>query len=53
MLDVDKDLFKAYAFYAGVVIMKMLMVTFFIIRQRFKNGVFISPEDALRKGTKV
>ena len=53
MLNVEQELFKAYAFYAGVVIMKMLLVTFLIIRQRFKNKVFISPEDALDRDTKV
>ena len=44
-MDVDKDLFSAYAFYAGVVTLKMLVMSFLTARQRFANGVFISSED--------
>jgi glutathione S-transferase len=41
----DQDLFSAYAFYAGVVTLKMLVMSFLTARQRFANGVFISSED--------
>ena len=44
-MDVDQDLFSAYAFYAGVVTLKMLVMSFLTARQRFANGVFISSED--------
>ena len=48
-MNVDQDLFSAYAFYAGVVTVKMLIMSFLTARQRFANGVFISSEDI--KGT--
>ena len=44
-MNVDQDLFSAYAFYAGVVTLKMLIMSFLTARQRFANGVFISSED--------
>jgi glutathione S-transferase len=44
-MNVDQDLFSAYAFYAGVVTLKMLVMSFLTARQRFANGVFISSED--------
>merc|ERR1711997_487102 len=49
IMNVDQDLFSAYAFYAGVVTVKMLIMSFLTARQRFANGVFISSEDI--KGT--
>merc|ERR1712227_50364 len=45
IMNVDQDLFSAYAFYAGVVTLKMLVMSFLTARQRFANGVFISSED--------
>ena len=44
-MNVDQDLFSAYAFYAGVVTLKMLVMSFLTARARFANGVFISSED--------
>merc|ERR1719512_112981 len=44
-MNVDQDIFSAYAFYAGVVTLKMLVMSFLTARQRFANGVFISSED--------
>ena len=53
-LNVDKELFEAYAFYAGVVLLKMVVMSFLTARQRFKHHIFISPEDvAGQKGYKV
>ena len=51
-MDVDKDLFSAYAFYAGVVTLKMVIMSFLTARQRFSNKTFISPEDVRRPGSK-
>ena len=45
IMNVDQDLFSAYAFYAGVVTLKMLVMSFLTARARFANGVFISSED--------
>ena len=44
-MNVDQDLFSAYAFYAGVVTLKMLVMSFLTIRARITNGVFMSSED--------
>ena len=52
-MDVEKELFAAYAFYAGIVTLKMLIMSPLTARQRFKTNTFISSEDAVRPGTKV
>lgn len=49
----DKELFAAYAFYAGIVTLKMLIMSPLTARQRFKTNTFISSEDAVRPGTKT
>ena len=45
IMNVDQDLFSAYAFYAGVVTLKMLVMSPITIRTRLANGVFMSSED--------
>merc|ERR1712117_891852 len=52
-MNVDKEVFAAYAFYAGVVTVKMVAMSFLTARQRFATGVFISSEDATRPGMKT
>merc|ERR1712045_581187 len=52
-MKVDQELFQAYAFYAGIVTAKMLVMSFLPARQRFRTGVFISSEDAKQPGTKT
>merc|ERR1711892_289522 len=52
-MNVEKELFGAYAFYAGVVTVKMMAMAFLTARQRFATGTFISSEDALKPGTKT
>ena len=52
-MNVDKELFGAFAFYAGIVTIKMMVMSFLTARQRFKVGVFTSPEDAVGQGHKV
>eukprot|EP00090_Calanus_glacialis_P047584 TRINITY_DN994_c0_g1_i1.p1 TRINITY_DN994_c0_g1~~TRINITY_DN994_c0_g1_i1.p1 ORF type:complete len:143 (-),score=28.78 TRINITY_DN994_c0_g1_i1:90-518(-) len=52
-MNVDKELFGAYAFYAGVVTVKMIVMAFFTARQRFATKTFASSEDATRPGTKT
>merc|ERR1712126_417957 len=52
-MDVEKELFAAYAFYAGIVTLKMLIMSPLTARQRFKTNTFISSEDAVRPGTKT
>ena len=44
-MNVDPDLFLAYAFYAGVVTLKMLVMSLLTIRTRIVNRVFMSSED--------
>jgi len=45
-LNVDRELFGAFAFYSAVVIVKMLSMAFLTARQRFRTGSPVSPEDA-------
>merc|ERR1711997_89846 len=52
MLNVEKDLFQAYAFYTAIVVFKMMIMSFLTARQRFKTMTFISSEDAKQPGTK-
>ena len=44
-MNVDQDLFSAYAFYAGVVTLMMLVMSPLTIRTRLAHGVFMSSED--------
>nr|ALS04574.1 microsomal glutathione s-transferase [Pseudodiaptomus poplesia] len=53
-MNVDKELFETYAFYSGVLVVKVLVMSFLTARQRFKKNNFISPEDgAKRSGVKI
>merc|ERR1712001_788652 len=52
MLNVEKELFQAYAFYTAIVVVKMLIMSFLTARQRFKTMTFISSEDAKQPGSK-
>merc|ERR1711963_1091914 len=42
-----------FAFYAGIVTIKMMVMSFLTARQRFKVGVSTSPEDATMQGHKA
>merc|ERR1711974_534606 len=52
MLNVETDLFQAYAFYTAILVFKMMIMSFPTARQRFKTMTFISSEDAKQPGTK-
>lgn len=53
-MNVDKELFASFAFYAGICTVKTLVMSFFTARQRFANKTFISSEDARgRKDIKI
>merc|ERR1712121_514221 len=52
-LNVDRELFGVYAFYAAILTVKMLIMSFLTARQRFKNHVFISSEDIAGKEGKA
>jgi len=55
-LNVDQELFGAFAFYAAIVLVKMLFMSFLTARQRFGTGTFISSEDIVgqeKKGFKT
>jgi len=51
-LSVDQGLFECYAFYAGVILAKMLVMSFLTARQRFRTGTFISSEDIVGQEAK-
>ena len=53
MLNVEKELFEAYAFYTAITVLKMVIMSFLTARQRFKTMTFISSEDAKQAGSKV
>merc|ERR1712112_671005 len=44
-LSVDQGLFECYAFYAGVILAKMVVMSLLTARQRFRTFTFISSED--------
>merc|ERR1719341_2219536 len=57
-MDVDKELFGAFAFYAGIVTVKMVLMALLTARTRFKSNTFISSEDVVtpdmkKRGAKV
>merc|ERR1712150_411323 len=52
----DQELFGAFAFYAAIVVVKMLFMSFLTARQRFGTSTFISSEDIVgqeKKGFKT
>jgi glutathione S-transferase len=54
IMNVDKELFASYAFYAGICAVKTLGMAFLTVRQRVSNKNCISPEDsALNPGSRV
>ena len=53
MLNVEKELFEAYAFYTAITVLKMVIMSFLTARQRFKTMTFISSEDAKQPGSQV
>jgi len=53
-MNVDKELFGAFAFHAGLMAVKTLGMAFLTARQRFKKGNFISREDGVsQKNVKI
>jgi len=46
-LNVDQELFEAFAFYAAIVVVKMLVMSPLTIRQRLGSGTFMSSEDVV------
>ena len=53
-MNVDKDLFASYAFYAGICVLKTLGMAALTVRQRLSNKNCISAEDAaLNPGSRV
>ena len=44
-MNIDKDLFGAFAFYAGIVTIKMMVMSLLTIKIKLKVGVFTTPED--------
>merc|ERR1712080_303720 len=51
-LSVDQGLFECYAFYAGVILAKMVIMSLLTARQRFRTHTFISSEDIAGKEDK-
>ncbi|KAK6639479.1 hypothetical protein RUM43_007752 [Polyplax serrata] len=50
LMSFDNPVFKSYAFYVGVLVLKMLLMSLLTGRMRFKKRVFCNPEDT--KGMK-
>merc|ERR1712080_405745 len=48
-LSVDQGLLECYAFYAGVILAKMVVMSLLTTRQRFRTNTFISKEDIAGK----
>ncbi|XP_033116309.1 microsomal glutathione S-transferase 1-like [Anneissia japonica] len=49
----DNDVFRLFCTYAGMTTMKMMLLSFYTSRFRFKNDVFASPEDRISKSSKI
>jgi len=44
-LEVNDAVFQSYAFFSGILVVKMLLMSFLTARQRFSNKSFANPED--------
>lgn len=40
--DVSDDVFQSYAFFSGILVVKMLVMSFLTAKQRFANKVIIN-----------
>ncbi|XP_025192549.1 microsomal glutathione S-transferase 1-like [Melanaphis sacchari] len=45
LLMMSNPVFECYAFYSSILILKMIMMSFLTVLQRFRKKIFISPED--------
>jgi glutathione S-transferase len=57
-MEVDKDVFGAFAFFGAILTVKMILMSLMTPMQRFKTMTFISSEDVVdpdmkKKGAKV
>nr|DAD54393.1 TPA_exp: glutathione S-transferase 1 [Aphis glycines] len=51
LLMISNPVFECYAFYSCILILKMIVMSFLTVLQRFRKKIFISPEDtAISKG---
>merc|ERR1712228_117728 len=56
IMNVDQEVFQAFAFYAAIVTIKMVLMSLLTAKHRFATGTFISSEDIVgqeKKGAKV
>jgi len=44
-LEVSEAVFQSYALFSGILVVKMLLMSFLTARQRFANKSFANPED--------
>ena len=47
MINVEKDLFQAYAFHTAIIVTKMILMSLLTIMQRIRTKTFTSSEDAV------
>ncbi|PSN38698.1 Microsomal glutathione S-transferase 1 [Blattella germanica] len=50
LISKNNPIFAAYAFYASILVLKMLAMSALTARQRFRKKVFANPEDTAFKG---
>ncbi|XP_067640989.1 microsomal glutathione S-transferase 1 [Eurosta solidaginis] len=53
LITLDNEVFSAYAFWAGVLVIKMLLLSILTAIQRIKTKTFANPEDLMSKHQKV
>ncbi|XP_075158362.1 microsomal glutathione S-transferase-like isoform X1 [Haematobia irritans] len=53
LLNLNNDVFRAYLFWSGVLVLKMLIMSMLTGLQRFRTKTFANPEDCLSKKDKV
>ena len=57
-MEVDKEVFGAFAFFGAIITVKMILLSLMTARQRFNTMTFIASEDVVdpdmkKKGAKV
>nr|AWX49639.1 microsomal glutathione S-transferase [Musca domestica] len=53
LLSLDNEVFTAYLFWSGILVLKILAMAILTGLQRFRTGTFANPEDCLFKRDKV
>ncbi|XP_058985375.1 microsomal glutathione S-transferase 1 isoform X1 [Musca domestica] len=53
LLSLDNEVFTAYLYWSGILVLKILAMAILTGLQRFRTGTFANPEDCMSKKDKV